>query len=163
MVAGTRGVLGNWASFRAARIAAAISRTRFRPSSIEAWYTLSPFVRHKGKGPLEILDSVVVGCRPYQRTRVRVAGTRDQRAPTRGTLQYQLSLLGLLTYLRKVGWRDGDKLHYPKVGICGAKLRFVVCCGLGEVRVCRRHRRASGESFVSGLRRKRIQNGEWFW
>jgi hypothetical protein len=45
IVAGTRGVAGNWASLRAARIAAAISRTRLRPSSTERDSTLSPFVR----------------------------------------------------------------------------------------------------------------------
>ena len=38
-VAGIRGVLEYRASLRAARIAAAINRTRLRPSSTEAWYT----------------------------------------------------------------------------------------------------------------------------
>src|SRR5215472_883862 len=37
-VAGIRGVLEYCASLRDARIAAAISRTRLRPSSTEAWY-----------------------------------------------------------------------------------------------------------------------------
>jgi len=45
MVAGTRGVLGNCASLRAARIAAAINRTRLRPSSTPAMVHLSLFVR----------------------------------------------------------------------------------------------------------------------
>ena len=45
IVAGTRGVAGNCPSLRAARIAAAISRTRLRPSSTERDSTLSPFLR----------------------------------------------------------------------------------------------------------------------
>ena len=45
MVAGTRGMLGNAASLRVARIAAAISRTRLRPSSKVGMVHLSLFVR----------------------------------------------------------------------------------------------------------------------
>src|SRR5215471_5134689 len=41
----TSGVVGNWASLRAASIAAAISRTRLRPTSTEGHSTLSLFVR----------------------------------------------------------------------------------------------------------------------
>jgi len=44
-VAGIRGVLEYWASLRAASIAAAISRTRLRPSSTGRDFTLSPFLR----------------------------------------------------------------------------------------------------------------------
>jgi hypothetical protein len=46
-VAGIRGPLEYCASFRAARIAAAISKTRLRPSSTQRSVTVSIFVRHK--------------------------------------------------------------------------------------------------------------------